>query len=89
MKTILAALLLATSVNAGAVFAQDSTATYNEGLTMLETGAKNEFTRLGITDVDPMTLTLQQLAEIKTVIGSSEWSGPEMKAQIEKIISRP
>jgi len=56
------------------------------GLSMLELAVSREFGKLGI-DVDPMTLSLNQLALIKAVVGSSDYGSDEKAAQIQAIIA--
>lgn len=87
MQNILAALAVAASLTAGAAAAQSESATMDVGLSMIELAASREFTKLGI-DIDPMSLSLNQLAQIKSVIGSSDYTVNEKKQQVEAIIAR-
>ncbi len=87
MKKFLVAVALATALSAGAASAQSDTAEMTEGLTMLETGAAKELTKIGITDVDVMDLSLSQLAQIKSVLESSDYNVNEMKNQVMSIVA--
>jgi hypothetical protein len=77
------AMTVVGSLLGGATFAQ----TMDEGLSMLELAVNKEFSQLGITDVDPMSLDLAQLSTIKGVIGSSGYNRAEKKSQIGAIIA--
>ncbi len=88
MKNFLVAVALATALSAGAASAQSDTAEMTEGLTMLETGAQKELTKIGLTDVDVMALSLSQLAQIKSVLESSDYDTNEMKNQVSAILAR-
>jgi hypothetical protein len=88
MKRILIAATLAAGLMSGVAFAQDDAADMNTGLSMLELAVGNQFTKLGIEGVDPMSLSLSQLAEIKNVVGNSERNSADMKQQVEQILSR-
>ncbi|MBA3324852.1 MAG: hypothetical protein H0T41_06155 [Rhodobacteraceae bacterium] len=87
MKKFLVAVALATALSAGAASAQSDTAEMTEGLTMLETGAAKELTKIRITDVDVMDLSLSQLAQIKSVLESSDYNVNEMKNQVMSIVA--
>ena len=87
MKKFLVAVALATALSAGAASAQNDTAEMSEGLTMLETGAAKELTRIGITDVDVMDLSLNQLAQIKSVLESGDNTANEMKNRVMTIVA--
>ncbi|MEM8570811.1 MAG: hypothetical protein AAGG56_07845 [Pseudomonadota bacterium] len=67
MKNLLTASAVVLAVSTGAAFAQGM----DEGLTMLEAAAVTELNSLNIDNVDPMSLTLNQLAAIRTISGSS------------------
>lgn len=88
MKKIVLASLLATGLIAGTAQAQNNVATMDVGLSMLELSVMNEFTKMGITDVDPMSLTLSQLAEIRSVVSTSGRNPAEKRQQIETILRR-
>ena len=75
MKKALTALAVMAVVSAGSVSAQSM----EEGIKMLETAAHRELASLGLGDIDPMSLTLDQLARIKSIAGSSADS-PSVKA---------
>jgi hypothetical protein len=83
MKNMLAAVAVALAATTGAALAQSM----DEGLTMLETAAKRELTQLGLTDVDVMTLNLNQLALIKTITASSDYGVNEKAKQVQAIIA--
>ena len=87
MKKFFVAVALATALSAGAASAQSDTAEMTEGLTMLETGAAKELTKIGITDADVMDLSLSQLAQIKSVLESSDYNVNEMKNQVMSIVA--
>jgi hypothetical protein len=53
---------------------------------MLEVAAQKEFDKIGITGVDPMDLTLNQLSLIKSVMGSSDYNDNEKSKQIMAIV---
>jgi len=86
MKTFLTAITLASGLLAAPVFAQDATMTMEQGLTMLEQMASNELTSNGITGVDVMTLTLNQLAMIHGVATGSDTSETDKAAELKKIV---
>lgn len=86
-KKTLAAAAVALTLISGAAFAQSTAATMDVGLSMLELAVSREFTKLGI-DVDPMSLSLNQLATIKAVVGSSDYNENEKAQQVKAIIAR-
>lgn len=86
MKSVIAAVLVTTSLAAGSAFAQENAMGMDEGLSMLELSVSKEFTKLGINDVDPMSLDLNQLSLIKTVVASGDYSNNEKNKQIMTII---
>ncbi len=88
MNKFLAAVAVAAALSSGAAWAQAEVEQMTEGLSMLESAVATQFTMLGITDVDPMSLSLSQLAQIKSVLGSSEENVNDMKRQVEAIIAR-
>lgn len=79
-----AALALSTSM----AFADDAMMMkqMSDGLTMLETSAKEAFTKYGI-EADVMTLTLNQLAEISGAMTGSN-NDADMKAAIEAALRK-
>lgn len=85
MKRLIAAVAVATALSGSALWAQDD-AEMGEALSMLEVSAKNELTKRGITDVDPMSLSLSQLAQIRSVMGSSDNSDSDKASQIKQIV---
>ncbi len=87
MKNILAASAVLFALSGGALYAQDDTATMDVGLSMLELAVSKQFSQLGI-DTDPMSLSLNQLANIKGVLGSSEFNKNEKTAAIKAAIAR-
>lgn len=86
MKRLIAATALVTAVTASALWAQ-SEPSMGESLSMLEISAQRELTAIGITDVDPMSLSLSQLAQIHSVMGTSSSSGNDKAQQIRQIVS--
>jgi hypothetical protein len=87
MKTPLKAILVAAAVSAAPFVA--AAQSMDRELTMLEQAVQNAFTRLGVTEYKMEDLTLGQLAEIKAVVGSGDYSPNEKKLQIMQIIERP
>ena len=87
MKATFTALALAASLLGGAASAQDASMTMEVGLSMLELSAERELREYGYGDVDVMTLTLSQLAGIKAVTSSSDYSGDERERQIGVILA--
>ncbi len=85
MKTTVAALTLLASAAAFAVPA--SAQSMEEGLSMLELAVERAMEDVGIQDVDPMTLSLSQLALIKNVLNSDDTRSGKA-ARIEQIIAR-
>jgi hypothetical protein len=85
MKRILTAIAVAASLAAPAALAQDGE--MGEALSMLEIAADRELKAIGITDVDPMSLSLNQLAQIRSVMGSSEYNTNEKANQIRRIVA--
>lgn len=86
MKTMLSAVAIALTLSSGAAFAQNDPATMDVGLSMLELATAREFSKLGI-DVNPMTLSLNQLAAIKGVLGASDYSESDKASQVKAIIA--
>ncbi len=87
MKNILATTAVVFALSGGAVFAQNDTATMDVGLSMLELAVSKQFSQLGI-DTDPMSLSLNQLANIKAVLESSEYNQNEKAAAVKAAIAR-
>lgn len=84
MKRLALALVLASGATLAApAFAQDM----GEALSMLELSAQKELRDYGFSDVDVMSLTLTQLATIKTISQSSDYGSNEKMRQIERILS--
>jgi hypothetical protein len=83
MKKTLAAMAVVIAATTGAALAQ----TMDEGLSMLEIAAQRELSKIGMGDVDPMSLTLNQLAEIKTITASSDYSVDDKERQIRAILA--
>lgn len=86
MKTILTALTFASSLLSAPVFAQDATMTMEQGLSMLEQMAANELNSNGITGVDVMGLTLNQLAMIHGVATKSDTSETDKAQELKTIV---
>ena len=86
MKMPLKAILVAALVSASpvAVLAQDM----DNELTMLEQAVHNAFTRYGVSEYKMEDLTLGQLAEIKAIVGSGDYSDGDKKEQIMQVIER-
>lgn len=87
MKTLLTAITLASSLLAAPAFAQD-TMSMDEGLTMLEQLASKELTQNGITDVDVMGLSLNQIAQIHSVSISADVKENEKAQQLKQIVGK-
>jgi hypothetical protein len=85
MKRMIAAFALASALGASAAWAQ-SDMSMDEALSMLEIAAQRELTAIGVTDVDPMALSLSQLAQIRSIMGSSEYNENEKAGQIRRIV---
>lgn len=85
MKKLIAAIAVATAVSSSALWAQ-AEPSMDEALSMLEISAKRELTAIGLSDVDPMSLSLSQLAQIRSVMGSSDNSESDKASQIKQIV---
>jgi hypothetical protein len=91
MKRTFIALALALSLGTGAAgvaSAQSNTATMDVGLTMLELAVGNEFSRIGMTDVDLQALTLNQLSEIKAILGDNDLTNTEKQERARAVVER-
>lgn len=91
MKRSLIALGLALSLGAGAASvasAQNTTATMDVGLSMLELAVGSEFAKIGMTDVDLMSLTLHQLSEIKAILGDNDYTNNEKADRARAVVNR-
>lgn len=86
MKRLIAAAAVATALSTSGLWAQ-AEPTMDESLSMLELAAKRELTAIGLTDVDPMALSLNQLAQIKSVFESSDYTVNEQERQVRAIIA--
>jgi hypothetical protein len=82
MKRTITALALAAALSAPGAWAQDM----GEALSMLEIAAKRELVAIGLSDVDPMSLSLSQLAQIRSVMGASDYNENEKALQIKQIV---
>ena len=87
MKRALVAILAAMVVSATPLVAV-AQAPMGTELSMLEQAVHNQFGKLGISEYQMEDLTLGQLAEIKQVVGSSDYGDNEKKNQIMQIIER-
>ena len=92
MKATITALALTASLLGGNVQAQDMSAqdmsmTMEVGLSMLELAAQHELQHYGFGDQDVMGLTLTQIASIKAVTTSSDYSDSERKQHIGVILA--
>jgi hypothetical protein len=87
MKKTIVAFLAASMVSAApfAAFAQEN---MDHDLSMLEQSVQNSFAKLGITEYKMEDLTLGQLAEIKSITGSNDYSTSEKQKQIMQVIER-
>jgi len=83
MNKLLGAMAVVMAVSTGAAVAQ----TMDEGLSMLELAAERELKAIGLDDVDPMSLTLNQLALIKTITSSSDYGVNEKAKQVQAIVA--
>jgi hypothetical protein len=83
MTRFLTAFTLAAALAAPALAQETS---MGEALSMLEIAAQRELTAIGVTDVDPMSLSLSQLAQIRSIMGSSEYNENEKSNQIKQIV---
>ncbi|MSU91194.1 hypothetical protein GE300_16545 [Rhodobacteraceae bacterium 2CG4] len=83
MKTVITAAVLLASATAFTASAQGM----GEGLSMLELAVDNELQRLNVQDVDPMALTLSQLAIIRGIVEGDE-SDNDKKRRIEAVVNR-
>jgi hypothetical protein len=86
MKATLTALALAASVLGGTAQAQDTSMTMEVALSMLELSAQRELKQYGYGDTNVMDLTLTQLAGIKAVTTSDDYSASDRKRQIGVIL---
>ena len=88
MKKTLAALALGATLIAGTASAQDTAMTMDVALSMLELSVDRELQKYGFEDQDVMNLTLNQLATIKHVAGSSDYGSNERAKQIQAILAQ-
>ena len=87
MKDILVALAIATGALAGAASAQEMS--MEQGVSMLATAAARELKEYGIDNANVMDLTLTQLAGIKLITESSDYSSSERKMALMSILRMP
>ena len=87
MKATLVALAITAGALAGAASAQDMT--MEQGISMLATSADKALKEYGINNANVMDLTLTQLAGIKLITGSSDYSETEKKAAIMSVLGMP
>lgn len=85
MKRLITALALASALSTTALAQAEPD--MDQALSMLELAAQRELRSLGITDVDPMALSLNQLAQIKSVMSSSDYNVNEKSQQIKRIVA--
>jgi len=83
----LVAILAAGMLSVSPLVISGALAMGNE-LTMLEDAINRDFAKLGIAKFEMGDLTLSQLAEIKRVLDSNDYSSSERKQQIEVILTR-
>ena len=86
MKTFLTAITLASGLLSAPVFAQDTSMTMEEGLTMLEQLASKELNEYGVTGVDVMDLTLNQLAQIHAVSTTGDENETQKGQKLKQIV---
>lgn len=86
MKRLIVALVLASGLATSALAQADPD--MDQALSMLEVAAQRELGSLGITDVDPMTLSLNQLSQIKSIMSSSDYNETEKARQIMQVVGR-
>ncbi len=87
MKTLITAFVLASSLLSAPAFAQD-TMTMEEGLSMLEQLASKELVQNGITGVDVMGLSLNQIGQIHSVSINSDVKENEKAQQLKQIVGK-
>lgn len=87
MKRLVAATAFVTAISTSALWAQ-AAPSMGESLSMLEISAKRELRAIGITDVDPMSLSLSQLAQIHSAMAAGDTSGNDKAQRIRQIVSR-
>jgi hypothetical protein len=84
MKTLFAAAV-ALAAWSGAAAAQDGRS-MDGALSMLESSVARHFAQLGITDVDPMALTLNQLARINSALAGSAGNSVRTRIRVMTIV---
>ena len=87
MKRLFAVAALAAAVSTTTVWAQTEMP-MGEALSMLETSVKRELKSIGLGDVDPMMLSLAQLAEIQSVISEQSVSETDKRRQIMAVVQK-
>jgi hypothetical protein len=85
MKRIVTAAALAVAVSASALWAQ-SEPSMDEALSMLELSAKRELTAIGLGDVDPMSLSLNQLGRIHSIMGTGSTNEGDKAREIRQVV---
>ncbi len=88
MKTTFAALAVVVSMLGGNARAQDMSMAMDVGLSMLELAAQHELQHYGFGDQNIMDLTLTQIASIKAVTTSADYSDSERKQHIGVILAQ-
>jgi hypothetical protein len=88
MRKTIAVAAAALTLIGGAAFAETDADAMGQGLTMLEESAGRELVKIGITDVDVLALTLNQLAEIKAVTSGSSSNTNDMARAVRQVIER-
>jgi hypothetical protein len=91
MKQTLLALGLAASLSAGVAgiaSAQNTGMTMDMGLSMIELSVGNEFSRLGLGDVDVMSLTLEQVSELRNILNDSSNNDGDRTQMIRRVLDR-
>jgi hypothetical protein len=91
MKKTFLALGLATALSVGAAgvaSAQNTGMTMDMGLSMIELSVGNEFSRLGLGDVDVMSLTLEQVSELRNILNDSSNNDGDRTQMIRRVLDR-
>ena len=91
MKKTLLSFGLAAALSAGAAgiaSAQDTGMTMDLGLSMIELSVGNEFSRLGLGDVDVMSLTLDQVVQLRNILNDSSNHDGDRTQMIRTVLDK-
>ncbi len=77
-----------TAGGAGVAAAQDTAATMDAGLSMVELSVGKELNRLGITDIDVMSLTLEQVAQLRAILGDRSLNATDRSEAVRDAIRK-